>query len=528
MDAMDRIEGQLKDQEELAKQALSWITCARRPLTTLELQHALAVEVAEFKLDEDNLPEIEDIVSVCAGLVTVDEESNIIRLVHYTTQEYFQRTQKHWFPNAETRITETCVTYLSFNEFESGMCQNDKDFEQRLHFNKLYDYAAHNWGYHTQEALTATQVVLEFLQKQGQVEASSQALMAVKEWPAYTKYSQEIPRQITGLHLAAYFGVIEVVQFLLSSNSPHLKDSYDRTPLSYAAAGGHDGVVQLLLTTRGVDADSKNDHGRTPLSWAAANGHDGVVQLLLATQGVDADSKDNYGQTPLSWAARNGHKGVIQLLLAAEGIDADSKDDYGRTPLSWAAENGYCGVVQLLLATLGVDADSKSRVRRTPLLYASKNGNEVIVQLLLATNRVDIDSKDYYNSTPLSIAARRGHRLVLELLLSQSQSLNIKDNFGRSPLWWARKTKHLSIANLLLEKYKQKGIVLHQDDLPTATTSLFAKKTYRLCDVCLLDVLETDAYYHCETCNNGDFDICEECFGEKAHCLDKAHMLIKV
>ena len=46
------------------------------------------------KLDEENLPEIEDMVSVCAGLVTIDEESNIIRLVHYTTQEYFERTQE--------------------------------------------------------------------------------------------------------------------------------------------------------------------------------------------------------------------------------------------------------------------------------------------------------------------------------------------------------------------------------------------------------------------------------------------------
>jgi len=92
--AMERIEGQLSDQEELAKQVLSWITCAKRPLTVSELQHALAVEVSEVELDEDNISSIDDIVSVCAGLVTVDEESRIIRLVHYTTQEYFERTQE--------------------------------------------------------------------------------------------------------------------------------------------------------------------------------------------------------------------------------------------------------------------------------------------------------------------------------------------------------------------------------------------------------------------------------------------------
>ena len=92
----------------------------------------LRVEVGESKLDELNFSEIEDIVSVCARLVTIDEESGIIRLVHYTTQEYFERTQSQWFPDAQTNITTICVSYLSFDEFESGICQNDEEFKQRL------------------------------------------------------------------------------------------------------------------------------------------------------------------------------------------------------------------------------------------------------------------------------------------------------------------------------------------------------------------------------------------------------------
>jgi len=123
---MERIEGQLADEEKLAKQVLSWITCAKRPLTTSELKHALAVEPEELQLDEENLCRVEDMVLVCAGLVTVDEESNIIRLVHYTTQEYFERTQKRWFPNAETNITIICVTYLAFNKFKSGICKTTR------------------------------------------------------------------------------------------------------------------------------------------------------------------------------------------------------------------------------------------------------------------------------------------------------------------------------------------------------------------------------------------------------------------
>jgi hypothetical protein len=64
---MERIEGQLPDQKDLAKQVLSWITWAKRQLNVRELQYALAVEVDEKELDEDNISPIENIVSVCAG-----------------------------------------------------------------------------------------------------------------------------------------------------------------------------------------------------------------------------------------------------------------------------------------------------------------------------------------------------------------------------------------------------------------------------------------------------------------------------
>jgi hypothetical protein len=189
---MERIEGQLRDQEQLAKHVLSWITCAWRPLTTTELQHALGVEDGESKLDEENLSQIEDIVSVCAGLVTVDEESRIIRLVHYTTQEYFDRTQKRWFPDAETNITLICVTYLSFDVFEGGFCQTEDKYKERLWSNPFFEYAAKNWGHHARKASSSQalgQAVANFLRSEAKVEASSQGLFAFKPYPLQSYYS---------------------------------------------------------------------------------------------------------------------------------------------------------------------------------------------------------------------------------------------------------------------------------------------------------------------------------------------------
>lgn len=177
---MERIEGQITDSQTLAKQVLSWITYAKRPLTTSELQHALAVEVGEPKLDNENLPEIGDMVSVCAGLVTVDE-SNIIRLFHYTTQEFFERTQKVWFPKAEADIANVCITCLSFDIFGCGFCRSDEEFDARLQSNPLYDYAARNWGHHLRK-LDGQCPEVKFLENEAKVSASGQAMMVGTEY----------------------------------------------------------------------------------------------------------------------------------------------------------------------------------------------------------------------------------------------------------------------------------------------------------------------------------------------------------
>ena len=133
-EALERIESQKHGFELLAKEVLSWIVCAVRQLTVPELQHALAVEEGASELDEDNLPEPDEMVAVCAGLVTVDEESKVIRLVHYTTQQYFERTLAAWAPWAHVVLANTCLTYLSFESIGGGCTKSWENNEAIIKF----------------------------------------------------------------------------------------------------------------------------------------------------------------------------------------------------------------------------------------------------------------------------------------------------------------------------------------------------------------------------------------------------------
>ena len=221
----------------------------------------------------------------------MDKESDIIRFVHHTTQEYFEQTQSKWFPDAEANITIICVTYLSFSVFESGFCQTDDEFEEQLRSNPFYDYAACNWGYHARKAQTSSQIVIDFLESNAHVKASSQAMMVDKRYSF--RYSQDVPRHMTGAHLAAYFGLEEIKNSLL---------------------------------IRRHKSDTEDTSGRTPLSWALINGYEVVVQLLLPKDRIDFNSKESeYRPTMLSWNAVIWHGAIIELL-AKDGIDVNLKD----------------------------------------------------------------------------------------------------------------------------------------------------------------------------------------------------------
>ncbi|KAM3075100.1 hypothetical protein ACMFMG_007443 [Clarireedia jacksonii] len=451
--AMERINKQMAGPRALAKKVLSWILHAKRPLTTAELQHAVAIRHGTVELHEKFLPEVEDLVSDCAGLVTISDKSNIVRLVHYTAQQYFERTS--WFLDAETDITKNCVTYLSFDVFATGFCATYQEFKSRLQRNPLYDYVARNWGHHARKAAKeAEHLILSLLESEAKVAGASQAMMASTD---YANGSPKVLKYMKGIHLAAYFGLTGAIMALLKNgHDPNCKDSNGQTPLWLAACNGREAVVKLLVTKDCVDLNSKDDiYGRTPLWIAIEKRHISVVKLLLMQESIDPNPKDNSGETPLLWATRKGCKSMVELLLVRDDIDPNSRDTkYNRTPLWWAARYRRIEIAKLLLVKDDIDPSSEDAVHgQTPLWWAARHGCDAMVELLLAKESVDPDTKDAQSSrTPLSLAAGYGHKEVVTLLLMKGGvDLNSKDNiYGRTPLLWAAQKGSEAVVEALL------------------------------------------------------------------------------
>ncbi|KAF2182156.1 ankyrin [Zopfia rhizophila CBS 207.26] len=223
-------------------------------------------------------------------------------------------------------------------------------------------------------------------------------------------------------------------------------------------------------------------------------GRGATVKLLLEHEGVDPDSKDYEGRTPLLWAAWSGDEVVVKLLLANDGVDPDSKDSkYGRTPLSWAAKQGHEAVVKLLLARDGVNPGSRDKFCRTPLSYAAGYGHEAVLKLLLVKNNVDLDIKDKFGLAPRSLAAKRGNP---------------------------------GIVQLLVEKHNENDKLIREEYMQVVNPPAGDHQNHIDCDVCMLSIPDRESHYHCRTCIDGDFDICQKCVASGYSCLDYSHKLV--
>lgn len=105
-------EDQDKDRQIIARVALTWITHAKERLTVDMLLRAIAISLEPDleRIEEDDLIDVELLLSSCAGLVIVNQEDGFIRLVHYTTQDYLEKQLPRI--EANTSIARVCLTYF--------------------------------------------------------------------------------------------------------------------------------------------------------------------------------------------------------------------------------------------------------------------------------------------------------------------------------------------------------------------------------------------------------------------------------
>jgi len=376
------------------------------------------VEIRSRDLDPKNVPPLKTLLSSCLGLVTVEVSSSTIRLVHFTLQEHLLRDPT-LFHSPHSAIAEVCLTYLNFGYIRD--LSPDDNRAPEIH--PLLDYASCYWGEHARKGMTEDVKVL-VLSLLDTFDEHISAILLIWGHDGFERWRRELyeaegRKKCTGLHGAAFLGIVEIFAAVLELKKWEVnkEDCFGRTALTWAAEKGHVAVVKMLLQQEDINPDQADTYSAmTPLMWAADSGHDGVVNALLEREDVNPDAaRRGFGSTALAWAADSGHAGVVEILLGRVDVSPNQQlPGSEKTLLFWAVEKGHQGVVKLLLEREDLDPNTVDmEYGDTLLLWAVCENHEGILRLLLERRDVDPNDVDIPGGRgPLSRAASVPNRPV--------------------------------------------------------------------------------------------------------------------
>ncbi|KAF5001201.1 hypothetical protein FGRMN_1225 [Fusarium graminum] len=496
--ALDRIEAQLPGYRLLAKQTILFIAFTKRPLTCRELQQALAARSGLSGFDDDNLSALEDIVRSCVGLVTVDTHSDIIRLVHYTTQEFFEKHQDLLCENTQIELTEACINSISLDLLQESArlerlraCRRTanreaekleinleaynvsdlsgffeefaklEDYETSLareirrYENCFLNYSTIHWGDHAYHTPSLKAKVIDLL-------ASEEIFKGVGDccndlWISHSlppllfwTWTRRSP-SLNVLHTAAFFGLTYLVPTLVERIDVNSKTSDGRTALSFASKRGYKSFVRLLLEAYGADARIEDDNGTPPILLASQNGHHDVVHEILHAIRNDK----TYNQQLLRMAIQRNSEHIFQSLTSREDIDVDAPSSDGSTPFLLSCSGGMMGFITRLVGTGKVNVRARNDKGQSALFLTVKAGHANVIKKFLQNKTFLIEDFVEEQGSLLGLAVSGKDKRVMSILLEYGLDPNL-GYCGKKPLELAFGSNFSgpggSIVNMLLNE----------------------------------------------------------------------------
>ncbi|CAL8581268.1 hypothetical protein XPA_006968 [Xanthoria parietina] len=479
-DTIQRIKRQSETRSRIALQALTLICRARRPLVLNELVDALAFRPQLVTVSPNHRPPRKTVLDSCHGLVTVDEESQIIRLVHYSVYSFLQGAEEDLIRD-ERFIAKLCVEYQMLQPFTLGSCQDEDEIMNRLNHCPFIEYAARYWGSHVLAAKDSTidERALNFLRARPQLACSYQIWQYAKgRREEYWKAEEAV--SCNSLHMAAMFGLQNLAAKLLPLYTIDKPTHMGTTALMQAASCGHRSLVCLFmekdadatkhnwygtalhaaaeagevdciheLVDRGVNVDIEDHHGRAPLICAAEEGRTGAICALLE-RGANVNSIYRGRGTPLGVAIQIAVSPMIIRMLLEKGADPNIPDAYGSSPLHMAAKDCDDDTeIARDLLEYGADVDARGEKGRTPLQIAAESNNVTHLQLFLDCG-ADIDAQSDDGATAISTASRLRRDDAVRHLLMEGAELQIHNKLDITPLNYVEHYQDMTLVQTLL------------------------------------------------------------------------------
>lgn len=184
----------------------------------------------------------------------------------------------------------------------------------------------------------------------------------------------------------AYDGHLNAAVILLDHGADiDLRDSEQRTSLSWAIDQGHTKVAKLLIE-RKCEVEAKIvTEDLTPLMHAVSKNNKKVVKALVL-RGIDLEVRNQHGNTALSKAADKGHTDVARVLIEG-GAKVKVQDENGWSPLFRAAYRGHVGTARVLVDA-GANVDEAWEVAKKSRLSQKQEALDLLKEFRLQSKRM--------------------------------------------------------------------------------------------------------------------------------------------
>ncbi|CAG7558814.1 unnamed protein product [Fusarium equiseti] len=473
---MRRIESQSEEEAAVAKDALAWLAFVKRPLNAEELSTAVILQETDSDIDNKNKIDIKALLSVCAGLVKMENGSVI--LIHFTTKQYLKKALANWRQDPNALIATLCAVYLLFPIFDvelselEGYLQPDKAGVQR---HPLLEYSLDYMALHIHLSNIRHPCINRFLSSDSKI-TSNWLLLRSKcgdehvESIAESLIEQGVCIDVHDregravLHYAVINGWKRCVQLLLDRGASLDPDIDNMTPLHYTVRARADGedIAQTFIND-GIPIDTPvTRHTYIP------SFQDGKVVYTLRDSdlGLALDSPAKAGLTALHLAALTGSQRMTKFFLD-HGANPSFRSESGETPLHLALKLSAYGPQWPGIVDFWNEPDNRAE---SILDYISLNDAEdeeeflsshewiqetrlAIIDVLLESPEVDVNAQDNFGISPLHIAAQKDYSFdsVAEKLINKGASISSCTDKNKTPLHFAVASRNGEFVSRLLD-----------------------------------------------------------------------------